>query len=122
MAIFTPLRCSVRALMRAVTVCRLNSVRPQRRAGDVIGLERAAARRLQDVVGQPQRLSGAGFAADQDRVADAVRQQRADDHRGAEQGDLRLQRRRLEAQAILQQDRIVPAQSLQLAPPAAGTR
>ena len=29
MAIFTPLRCSVRDLMRAVTVWRLNSVRPQ---------------------------------------------------------------------------------------------
>ena len=84
-------------------------------AGHVIGLERAAARGLQDVVSQPQGLARARFAADQDGVADAVGQQRADDGRGAEQGDLRLQRRGFEAQAILQQDGIGPAQPLSCA-------
>jgi hypothetical protein len=48
---------------------------PARRAGHVIGLETAAAGRLQNIVGQPQALSAAGFAANQNRVANAVGQQ-----------------------------------------------
>ncbi len=53
------------------------------RARDVIGLERAAAGRLQNVVGEPQRLPAARFAADENGVADAVREQRADVRRDA---------------------------------------
>ena len=115
MAIFTPLRCSVRALMRRGDGLQVEQRAAADWAGDVIGLERAAACRLQNVVGQPQRLAGAGFAAHEDRVANAVRQQRADDDRGAEQGDLGFAAARgSKPQAILEQDWIVPAQPLQL--------
>ena len=55
-------------------------------AGDVIGLEDAGAGRLEDVVGEAQRLAGRGFALDEDGVADAVAEQRADVGRGVEQG------------------------------------
>src|SRR5439155_15655433 len=63
-----------------------------RRTGDVIGLERTTARRLQNVVRQPQRLARARLAAHQNRVANAVGEQRADDDGGAEQSDLRFER------------------------------
>ena len=53
-------------------------------AGDVIGLETAATRRLQNIVGQPQDWPAAGFAANQNRVANAVGQERADDDRRAQ--------------------------------------
>src|SRR5208283_5480838 len=83
-------------------------------AGHVIGLEAAAARRLQYVVCQPQALSPPGFAAYQYRVANAVGQERADDDGGAQKGDLRLQGDGLQAQAIFEQDRVVAAQALEL--------
>ena len=84
-AILTPFKCTVAALIRAVVVCRLNKVRPQLRAGDVIGLENARAGRLQNVVTQTQRLPGRFFALDQNRVADSIAKQRADVGGGDEQ-------------------------------------
>ena len=84
------------------------------RAGHVIGLEAAAAGRLQNVVGQTQALARARFAANQDRVANAVRQQRADDDGGPQQGNVRLQRRGFKPEAILEQNGIVAAQRLEL--------
>src|SRR5205814_1933456 len=80
----------------------------------VIGLERAAAGSLKNVERQPQRLAAARLAANKNRVADAVRQQRADDHRSAEQRDVRCERNRLEGQAVLEQDRIAASDLLKL--------
>ena len=77
-AIFTPLRCSVAALIRAVVVWRLKSVRPQRWTGDIIGLENPRPRRLQNVVAQAQRLARRFFALHENRVADAIAKERAD--------------------------------------------
>ena len=61
-----------------------------RRARHVIGLERTTARCLQNVISQPQRLPAAGFATNENCVANAVRQQRTDDDRCPQQGNLRL--------------------------------
>ena len=129
MAIFTPLRCSVRDLDARRHRLQIEQCPPATRARHIIGLERAATRRLQNVVSQPQRLPAAGLATNQNRVANPIRQQRTDDHRGAQQGDLWLKRcsvgavrRGIEPQArhysriqtILQQNGIVPAKAFQL--------
>ena len=86
---------------------------PAARARDVIGLEAAATGGLQNIISQPQRLSAARFAANQNRIANAVRQQRADDDGRAEQGDFRFERHGFKIDAILEQNRIVAAKPLQ---------
>ena len=86
---------------------------PARRAGHEIGLETSAAGSLQNIILQQQALARAGFAAHQDRVADAVSQQGADDDCGAQEGNLRLQWHGFEREAVLEQDRIVAAEPLQ---------
>ena len=75
-------------------------------AGDVVGLEDAGAGGLQDVVGEPQRLAGCRFATDEDRIADAVTQQRADVLRGGKQRleEIRVTDRWVER--VLEQDRM----------------
>ena len=107
------------------------------RAGHVVGLERTATGGLEDVEGETETLARAAFAAHEDGVADAVGEEGTDVHRGAEQGDAGFQwfvaadvRRRivgarevrlvtsaatLKAEAILQQNRILPAKLLELA-------
>src|SRR5213082_1040687 len=56
--------------------------------GNVIGFETATTRGLQNVIRQPKRLTRTRLTSNQNRVADAVREQRADDNRGAEQSEL----------------------------------
>ena len=109
------------------------------RAGDVVRLERTATGGLEDVECEPEALAGSALASDEDGVADAVGEEGTDVHRGPEQGDAGLQwfvaadvrrgigvgRRRglrlvtsaatLKAEAVLQQDRVLPAKLLELA-------
>ena len=45
------------------------------RAGDVICLKNAGACGLENVIGEPQRLAGRSFTANENRIADAVAKQ-----------------------------------------------
>src|SRR4029453_3328208 len=87
---------------------------PTRRARNVIGFERATTRRLQNVESESPQLSPARFSANQNRIANAIREQSANDHGGAQQRDTGSEWRRFEVQAILEQDRVVPPEALQL--------
>jgi hypothetical protein len=59
-------------------------------------------------------MARAGFATHENRVADPIRQQRADDDRSAEQSDLGFERRRVKRETVFQQNRILAPQPLQL--------
>ena len=114
MAIFTPLRCSGACLDARGHGLEVEQRATATRARDVIGLEAAATCCLQNVVSQPQRHARTSFAAHENRVADAIRQQCADDNRGAKQSDLRFESRGFKRQTILEQNRIGATQPLQL--------
>jgi len=77
--------------------------------GDVVGLEDAVADRLQDVEREPDTRAGARFAPDEDGVADAVAEQRADVAGGAEHGveHVRNFTGRGRVKRVLQQDRVL---------------
>ena len=77
-AILTPFRCRVAALIRAVVVCKIEERPTAGRAGDVIGLEDPRARRLQNVVAQAKRLARGFLALHENGIADSIANQRAD--------------------------------------------
>ena len=54
--------------------------------GHIIGLENPSARRLKNIVGQTQGLPRSFFSLHNDRVANAIAQQRSDIHGGIQQG------------------------------------
>src|SRR5690606_24817472 len=56
------------------------------RTGHVVGFENAGSRRLEDIVAEPERLSGRLLALDENAVADAVAEQRADVPARGEEG------------------------------------
>ena len=87
---------------------------PAARAGHVVGLEAAATGGLEDVVGEAQAHAGTTLATHENGVTNAIGEEGADVHGGAEEGDFRFEDGRPETQAVLQQDRIAAAEAVEL--------
>ena len=86
MAIFTPLRWLVDSRIFRRGALQVEEGAAAGGTCDVVGLEDAVADRLEDVEGKAHARAGAGLAADEDGVANAVAKERTDVGRGAEHG------------------------------------
>ncbi len=77
-AIFTPFRWFVAALIRAVVCLQVKQCPPAGWTRDIVCFEYSGSGSLQNIVGQTKRLAWRCFSLDQDCVANTITQQRSE--------------------------------------------